>query len=114
MGYVGATVKLEDVRKKMAKSRTEMKQSYSAPSLQKFCRDNEAFNILCRLYRYQYEMWNGNVEGIHSDTYAVYYAMITDTSNYRYAVKSLKEDGTDNKETVYLLDGLRMLRQRYK
>ena len=115
MGYVGATVKLETVRAKMNSSRNHAKREWDNPKFQRFCADPEAFNIICRHYRYNYESWNGNVEGIHSDTYSQYYEIITDKENYQYLMELLKEDGINRPaEAKYLINGLRKLRQRYR
>lgn len=115
MGYVGATVELGYVRSRMNASRNAMKKEYARPKMQRFCNDPEAFNWACRCYRYFYELNNGNMPNITADTFAGYYDILTDTENYRYIMSELKEDPLyRSAETRYLIEKMRVLRQRYR
>lgn len=117
MGFVGATVNLEVVKKKMARSRTYLKNESNRKKVQMFCADASAFNWVCRCYRYLYWMNNGNMESINSETYGDYYDMIAG-SQYKYLLEDLKNGyeyvPKNNAEAKYLLDGLKKLRKIYK
>lgn len=113
-------IKLETVRSRMQRPRKALSYS-SSPKIQRFCKDPAVFNWACRMYRYTYNAYHGNVEGINEDTFAGFYAIVTDKTNYDYAVASLKEDienmsrnGQKDTEAVYLLKTLMALRKEYR
>lgn len=107
---------LNEIRKRMNRSRTDMRQTVRSAKAVAFCDDPAVFNWVCRDYRYNYEVWNGNVEAIHSGTYEAYFNLIADGTNYRMALESLKEDyeNDPSTEVKYLLDSMTSLRKRYK
>jgi len=113
-------IKLETVRSRMQRPRKALSYSNS-PKIQRFCKDPAVFNWACRMYRYTYNAFHGNVEGINEDTYAGFYTIVTDKTNYEYTVASLKEDienmsrnGQKDTEAVYLLKTLMTLRKEYR
>ena len=117
-------IKLETVRSRMQRPRKALyNQALHSNSLkiQRFCRDPAVFNWACRMYRYTYNAFHGNVENINEDTFADFYAIVTDKTNYDYVVASLKEDiksmsriGQKDTEAVYLLKTLMALRKEYR
>lgn len=115
MGYVGAKVSLEYVRKEMAKSRTVFRSEARKQKEIRFCNDKDAFNWCCRDYRYLFSEWHGNVESIHRNTFRDYFYLIMDKENYTDAISTLKEDYkvAPTSELSYLINGLKILRKRY-
>lgn len=116
MGQKGAKLSLEDIRRKMNRARTVMRQNVHSAKAVAFCDDPNAFNWACRDYRYNYTAWNGNVDSINNGTYENYFNMIADGPNYRMALESLKDayESNPDAETRYLLDSMVALRKKYK
>ena len=118
MGYVGAKIDLTTVRNRMARSRTVMRQNrWNTAKAKKFCNDAEAFNWVCRHYRYNYTEWNGNIGYPDQDTFGDYFDNLTIYENYRYMMQLLKE-GSDlvypDSERLWLIKEAKILRNRYK
>ena len=118
------TIKLETVRSRMQRPRKALYNQAlhsGSPKIQRFCKDPAVFNWVCRMYRYTYNAYHGNVENIHEGIFADFYAVVTDKTNYDYTVASLKEDienmsrnGQKDTEAVYLLKTLMALRKEYR
>lgn len=117
MGYLGAKIDLSKVRSEMAKSRTYMSHERLTPKQKRFCEDTQAFNWVCRHYRYNYTEWNGNVENIYHETYGQYYDILTNSESYSYVMRLLKEGSSfiyPDSERLWLIKEAKVLRNRYR
>lgn len=113
MGHVDAKIDLAAVRKKMSKSRTYMSRHDDSLKVQRFCKDSEVFNWVCRLYRFNHYQWHGNIDRIDDGTFPQFFDILTDTVNYRIMIDDLKTYLPDS-EAEYLIRTAKVLRQRYR